>query len=402
MPRLSSRLAGLFGTLVFAITTAGPGSAQASGDSSTPIAQLALELDLEIGSVDGVEDAFTRVGRLLPRADGSVLVVDNAEATILEFDAEGRRIRRMGRRGEGPGEFFVPSRVGWWGHEGAFWVTDIFESRLTVFCPTGEVSHTRPLRLDGRRTVNWEEIDFHLFPDTTVLALDLRAPMGGTWSLSLARADTDSTSTRLLSLDRTERSVPIPNLTPNSGGSLRDPIPDGPMVRFSPWGDFVFVVTRDEPTSSSEARATVRAVRPNGGVAWTASRPRPVIPVPEPLRDSLVGHWQERFRNSALYEGVRPSRLDAFVEELLDLPAYHPPIVAAVASGDGGIWLVWHPEGSTAEATVFDAAGRETATVSIPAMTAAGLAAVEGEFAWSIEEGPFEVPLVRRFRIVER
>ncbi|HET9066290.1 MAG TPA: hypothetical protein VFN22_10775 [Gemmatimonadales bacterium] len=62
-------------------------------------------LEFGSGSASGFDEFSSRVGRLPPAtfSDGTVALSD--EASILLFDRTGRFLRRVGRRGGGPGEF---------------------------------------------------------------------------------------------------------------------------------------------------------------------------------------------------------------------------------------------------------------------------------------------------------
>lgn len=74
------------------------------------------------------------VGRL---SDGSVAVLDRSSAEIRIFDSDGRHLRSMGSRGEGPGEF----RSAWklWVLPGdTLWAGDYRPWRYNVFTPDGE------------------------------------------------------------------------------------------------------------------------------------------------------------------------------------------------------------------------------------------------------------------------
>jgi len=74
------------------------------------------------------------MGRL---SDGSVAVLDRSSAEIRIFDPDGRHVRSMGRRGEGPGEF----RSAWklWVLPGdTLWAGDYRPWRYNVFTRDGE------------------------------------------------------------------------------------------------------------------------------------------------------------------------------------------------------------------------------------------------------------------------
>lgn len=75
------------------------------------------------------------------RSDGSVLLVDDASATVHVFDARGVRIRSVGRRGTGPGEFQHAWWIGECRPDSAF-VLDFVLRRVTVLDETATVRRT--------------------------------------------------------------------------------------------------------------------------------------------------------------------------------------------------------------------------------------------------------------------
>lgn len=70
---------------------------------------LALDEDLSIGQ-DGEkpEYVFSRIGGLAVDGQGNIYAVDTREATVRVFDRDGRYIRTIGRKGQGPGETQYP------------------------------------------------------------------------------------------------------------------------------------------------------------------------------------------------------------------------------------------------------------------------------------------------------
>ena len=72
--------------------------------AATPLAEAA-----RIGSVEADADAaFGFIADVAVDGAGRVYVADPTAAQILVFDAAGGLLRRIGRRGEGPGEFQAP------------------------------------------------------------------------------------------------------------------------------------------------------------------------------------------------------------------------------------------------------------------------------------------------------
>ena len=106
------------------------------------------------------------MGRL---SDGSVVAVDRMSAEVRVYDANGRHLRSMGERGEGPGEFTDPF-VLWIAPGDTLWVGNTRPWSYTIFTAQGQFvrrvlldpPYLNPSRaggvLDNGYTVNaWEE-----------------------------------------------------------------------------------------------------------------------------------------------------------------------------------------------------------------------------------------------------
>jgi 6-bladed beta-propeller len=112
-----------------------------------------VEEIMRLGARDSpTEELFS--GPLLTTAtgpDGSIYVLDYDAGSISVFSAEGAFVRRIGRRGRGPGEFMAPVGLSWDAFD-RLWVAD-GAGRLTVFSRDGEYIRTqrRPVQSDARR-----------------------------------------------------------------------------------------------------------------------------------------------------------------------------------------------------------------------------------------------------------
>ena len=61
--------------------------------------------ELRIGRVNGqTPDVFGQVRNVVPDAQGRIWVLDTQASELRLFDAEGRHVRTIGGRGEGPGQ----------------------------------------------------------------------------------------------------------------------------------------------------------------------------------------------------------------------------------------------------------------------------------------------------------
>ena len=132
----------LAGVVVF---TACGGTA---GDSNAPVdvsfddtPRFLMESTVRIGDLDDPDLGFSRIGSVAVAPDGRVFVVEGQDLELRVFDPEGTLIGRMGRRGEGPGEFEGSPRIGLVGD--TVWAYEGFVDRLTLYRTDGTLIHTR-------------------------------------------------------------------------------------------------------------------------------------------------------------------------------------------------------------------------------------------------------------------
>lgn len=97
------------------------------------------------GTGDSLSDLIQpQVAVIAP--DGNSLVFDYRTREIKVYDPAGKYLRRVGRRGQGPGEY---ERVGTMGYLGdTLWITDPQLRRITLFPPGSGEPKTFPLRYE--------------------------------------------------------------------------------------------------------------------------------------------------------------------------------------------------------------------------------------------------------------
>ena len=122
-----------------------------------------LNEELSIGEVGGEGDySFIRLWYLAVDDNENIYAMDEGAGHVKVYDKNGRFIRSIGRRGEGPGEFLYPNMIFITG-EGQFVVEDFIRS-LIYFSIDGTYQKTVP-------TSSLFPIGIDIFPEGRILAL---------------------------------------------------------------------------------------------------------------------------------------------------------------------------------------------------------------------------------------
>ncbi len=95
--------------------------------------RLSIELVRTIGDVDTDDEnlAFNSPIDMAVDDAGSVYILDNGNQRIQVFGPDGRYVRTIGRKGQGPGEFSSPNSIDIDG-EGRLYVLDDRQKRIQV------------------------------------------------------------------------------------------------------------------------------------------------------------------------------------------------------------------------------------------------------------------------------
>ncbi|MGH7461063.1 MAG: 6-bladed beta-propeller [Longimicrobiales bacterium] len=114
-----------------------------SASSAEPPA-LTASATLSIGALDDPRYAFSQIEGISVGPDGHIFVLQHQDANIRVYDSTGVFVRLIGRRGMGPGEFSLPTKM-WWS-AGSFWVADGNLLRATRFDRNGTALERVPFR----------------------------------------------------------------------------------------------------------------------------------------------------------------------------------------------------------------------------------------------------------------
>jgi hypothetical protein len=110
------------------------------GNSLEALPNLVAEEEIRIGDRDDPDYGFSRIAGVDIDAEGNVFVLEGLVPEIRVYTSEGVLLRRIGNRGEGPGEFQGAPLFGVSGD--TLWTVDRGLNRITIFDRKGEVLST--------------------------------------------------------------------------------------------------------------------------------------------------------------------------------------------------------------------------------------------------------------------
>ena len=112
-------------------------------DFASPAARLIEELRIgrAVGDDPDAPDLFGSIIAVATDDAGRIYVADDQASDIRVFDQAGNFVRRIGRKGQGPGEFQFLDGVLWQRQEGILWAMDAIRMRLHAFDSTGVLLH---------------------------------------------------------------------------------------------------------------------------------------------------------------------------------------------------------------------------------------------------------------------
>jgi hypothetical protein len=332
-----------------------------------------LKEELRLGSADEGPDAFGRIGDVEADALGRVWVADGQAGEIRVFDAAGRHVRTVGRRGSGPGEFqqiagmeFAP--------DGKLWVVDLGNARYSVFDTAGALVATHPRR-GGAALIPWTG-GFDRQGRLYDAALVARSPTEletalVRWDAGLARADT-------LRLPAYEP----PYFEAGGGGPvsrINVPFTGQQVWVLDPSGDVWLGITDRYRFDRMEfAGGTVRALEKKADP----------VPVTRTDVDRVLYAYADFERQGGKIDRSR-------------IPGTRPPVFGAFTSPDGHLWVApVRKPGESAGYDVFDADGRFLGFVRLPfPMAITPPPVVRGDALYGVVRDSLGVESVARFRI---
>lgn len=363
-----------------------PGSGQ--------LEQWTLERTVTIGHALDPESGLTLVGGVIVVGD-RLLVAQPMEQRFRVYSLTGEFLEVIGRRGDGPGEFWRLGGVGL--HDGRVWIHDPSLRRLQYFDAEGRLvssvqirghptlrasgARVRGILADGSKLVRYsatadEFAESPLKPEALLL-FDREGLPRDTVAMIVGRS-----SVVQLTDGRESGWKSYTNL-PESYRSLLSVAPDGSG----------FVVVHRTGAVSAEPQ-TFRVIRfdASADTAWARTVPYDPIRVPGEWRSR---HVEEDVRDHEV-PGV-PGRIRQALERAYGSLEFFPPVGDVRAGADGTTWLLLRTGVESSVWEVLDESGRSVARVDPPPRGRIRWA--DADSLWFFEHDELDIPYLVRYAL---
>lgn len=333
--------------------------------------------ELRIGAEDGEgPEVFGRIGMLAEDAGGRIWAFESTEQQFKVFDASGRFIRTVGRRGGGPGEMQQAGGVAV-RPDGNVLVVDMQGGRISLFDTTGVYLSGFPLS-GGFSIMPWPgRVDRNgTLYNPVPIATD------GDFRFGLVRHDSAMTPLDTLVPPRWEAENFFEHRS--DGGFMRASVPYAPGFswRLTPEGDFWGLLTGDY---------RLLRITGTGDTLRVVTKPHVSIAVSGEEKDTAVARLKWFTDQGGKVDRGR-------------IPDTKPAAQGFQVADDGFLW-VNAIRADTSETNrvfeVFDPEGRYQGEVRLPfAMLSSPVPLLRGDRIIAMTQDELGVPYLVRARIV--
>lgn len=383
----------------FGITACDAGPEASPDDPLGTVPEWQLEEVFRLGGLERPdEETFASEPRLAVDGEELLYVLHRDRGEIAVFDTAGMLVRWIhGGRGEGPGEFRFPARMGFVGD--TLWVRNRTPPRISRFLRDGTHVGTERVQVDAgyRTTAGVQGVSGYLAdgrawmePDGFVMALgedDPEAPF--------VLGDRQMEDRTTLFSWRGQRG--------RLAGTSFVPVPEPPFHAVAPDGSEILLV---EWSEARPEELSIRLISPDGVDLGSWTLAVPPAPAPPRVLDSLVQEGRDRVRDvreRVIQRGIPEAQAPSVpsVDEVRArayLPDYFPPIRDVRLGLDGTVWLQ-RSQGLTLGAWVaLDREGTPLFQVRLP--EGVRLRQASREALWGTVSDDLGVPYVIRWNLV--
>jgi 6-bladed beta-propeller len=310
-------------------------TARSAGDAPIWALDTLLTVGSEAAMGEPAPDEFGLVTSVLPGPDGTLWLADALNAEIKVFDEGGELVRRIGRKGQGPGEFLSIYSLVWVGDR--LLVLDLGNGRVAELSSEGAWMGSRPA--PGRVTGSPATLRFYAVSDSVAYQ----------WSLK-----TRDRSVEWVWIEHGPEGVraewPQQRPAPPQPTGVRCDLPNGSISFFEiPFGGAVL----EHPAGGGNtylawsADYRIALVSPEGDTLRMIERVRAPVPITDVEWDSATAEFNS-FRDESPGADCEPSSLER--------PSAKAALRSLLTDTSGRIWAEIFTESGTAW-EVFDAQG---------------------------------------------
>jgi len=379
----------------------GCGTSEHAADAAIIAPPIALEPDLR---VDGYDADLVPIQWMGVAPNGTMALIQRQDHNVRFFDASGADLGSVGREGDGPGEFRLPTRGGWLGD--TLWISDLRPDRVTLISPALEVIRTLPPITEaapmppdtaGLPTFPWV-YPHAVYGDGTMLVMGMPA-----FGDPLAARFKGTLLMRLSGANRIERLVLE---TPEDRGNVRAtterlvtfrPVPffPSPAWSVSARGDRVAVLTTTIVGDEAGTFEVTLYDAADGSEVYRRSFPFEATPIPVSVADSAMESVTARINQPELLKAIRSVEGEVRGR----IPPVYPPVHDIVIGWDGRVWVAMRrtPEGNPW--LVLDRDGEPMGRVLVPGNVS--LKVADQQHAWGIETDDVGMQSVVRYVVPE-
>ncbi len=318
--------------------------------------RLILREELTIGRGADDSSRFSQLLSAQADSEGCIYALDGKDCLIKAFDPEGRFLRTIGKKGQGPGELSVPSRIIVTPDDDIV-ALDAGNRRLSFFRRDGTL-------IKELSTAKWVFLRFRLSSRGDIYADHAALSDQGVIVMQLSKFSPDLASSTVLATE------PRP-MAPNR------------INAFPLW--FQHGITHDDGLVwAVDSRYEITVLDADG-------KPRMKIfkaPEPNPIREA-----DRKARLEGDYKGIPPGTVD--------FPSQFPPIRTLVVADTDHIFVRTYVKDKQGGAVhdVFDPSGRFVAQFTLGEEEFAMMAR-NGKLYTLVREDAEGIPLVKRYGLV--
>ncbi len=333
---------------------------------------------------------LTEIGTTLLLRNGDLIMTQYRDGVVRRFDHNGTPTV-LGRKGEGPGEFQMPTVAGTVGD--TLWIGDVRLRRTSFFHPDRTLLRTVPWPDAAKASgngVRWRMLlPLAYLRDGALLADGLHDATAPRPAWATAVQWSGSAILRLApggSMQRVVAWLPANDCTENvpiAGGDVivRIPFCASTPRHIDPETGRIALVL-------SEAGLTrVVALSATGDTLFAKALRFPPVAIPAGLRDSAR---QAEARQTG-------AGGPAFDKVMARMPTVHPPVARILNGRDGTTWIEVATPGPDRLWQLLDARGNVTGAVRLPRTV--NIAVAERGMLWGVETDEDGLMQVVRFRV---